>query len=376
MDQIRMVDLSGQHKKIAIDINTAINTVMDTTAFIRGPQVGVFEKTLAEYLGCNHVIGCANGTDALQLALMALNLPAGAEVITPDFTFVATAEVVRLLGFTPVLVDVDPHTFNIDIDKLESAISDKTKVVIPVHLFGQCADMKSIMDIANKHNLFVIEDTAQAIGTDYIWPDGRKQKAGTIGHFGTTSFFPSKNLGCAGDGGAIFCNDPKLARDAAVMANHGMDEQYLYEKIGINSRLDTIQASILSVKLNHIDEYNKARQAAADFYDNAFMDIEGLKTPSRASFSSHTFHQYTLQVTNGKRDLLMKFLNDKGVPNKVYYPVPIHKNAPYAQQSKYDETKLEVTRELCERVISLPMHTELSQEHLTYICESVKSFFK
>ncbi|RYD74111.1 MAG: DegT/DnrJ/EryC1/StrS family aminotransferase, partial [Sphingobacteriales bacterium] len=352
----------------------AINEVMQTTAFIKGPDVRKFEEELAQYLDCKHVIGCANGTDALQLALMALDLPAGSEIITPDFTFVATAEVVRLLGFTPVLVDVDLDTFTIDIQKLREAITPKTKVIIPVHLFGQCADMDAIMQIAEENNLYVLEDTAQAIGTDYTFKNGKTQKSGTIGHIGCTSFFPSKNLGCAGDGGAVFTNDDSLRKKIETIANHGQGNQYYYENIGINSRLDTLQAAILRIKLRNLNGYNAARIKAADFYDNAFRDNENLQTPVRSKSSTHTFHQYTLRIKNGKRDELMQYLNEKNIPNKIYYPVPVHAHKPYAESCIFNKAKLQNTITLSKEVLSLPMHTELNEEQLTYITRTVNNF--
>jgi UDP-2-acetamido-2-deoxy-ribo-hexuluronate aminotransferase len=375
MQQIKMVDLGGQHARIKTEIDKAIQNVMETTAFINGPDVKLFEQELAAFLGIKHAIGCANGTDALQLALMALDLPAGSEVVTTDFTFVATAEVIRLLGLVPVLVDVDKDTFNIDIQKLESAITDKTKAIIPVHLFGQCANMDAIMEIANRHHLFVIEDTAQAIGTDYTFSNGKKKKAGTIGHIGCTSFFPSKNLGCAGDGGALFTNDDILARKIASMANHGQGEQYHYDYIGINSRLDTLQAAILRIKLRHLDQYNNARQSAATYYDNAFAWNKSLQIPQRNPSSSHTFHQYTLRVLNGKRDELMAYLGTKNVPCKVYYPVAIHASKAYAHHCRYNLGELQNTIQISDEVISLPMHTELEAAQLTYIADTVNAFF-
>ncbi len=374
MNQIKMVDLGGQHAKIKDELDEAIGRVMQTTAFIKGPDVRQFEEELATYLGVAHVIGCANGTDALQLALMALQLPAGSEVITTDFTFVATAEVVRLLGLVPVLVDIDPDTFNIDPQKLEAAITYNTKAIIPVHLFGQCADMDAIMDIAKRHNLYVIEDTAQAIGTEYTFKDGSKKKSGTIGHIGCTSFFPSKNLGAAGDGGAIFTNDHNLAAKISSIANHGQGDQYYYEYIGVNSRLDTLQAAILRVKLRHLNDYNMARQEAAAYYDKAFASNPLLQVPRRNTSSTHTFHQYTLKVKDGKRQELSKFLDGKGIPNKVYYPVPIHANKPYTDTCTYRIDQLENTMNASSEVISLPMHTELSAEQLVYIADAVNAF--
>jgi UDP-2-acetamido-2-deoxy-ribo-hexuluronate aminotransferase len=375
MQQIKMVDLQGQHAKIQPELNEAIAGVMNTTAFIKGPDVKLFEQELAAYLGCSHVIGCANGTDALQLALMALELPAGSEVITTDFTFVATAEVIRLLGLTPVLVDIDPDRFTMDIESLKAAITPKTRVIMPVHLFGQCVDMDAVMELAQQHNLFVIEDAAQAIGTEYTSPNGTTRKAGTIGHIGCTSFFPSKNLGCAGDGGAVFTSDDTLAKRISSMANHGMRDQYYYDYIGINSRLDTLQAAILRIKLRHLDAYNQARQGAADFYNHAFSAISALQVPQRNPASTHTFHQYTIKVLNGKRDALMAYLNEHNIPNKVYYPVPIHANEPYAASCRFDINLLQTTIKITDEVISLPMHTELDAEQLAYITKTVAAFF-
>lgn len=375
MQPIRMVDLIGQHEKIKDELYEAINEVLDTTAFIKGPQVARFEQELAQYLQVKHVIGCANGTDALQLALMALDLPEDAEIITPDFTFVATAEVVKLLGYKPVLVDVDPNTFNIDPQSIENAITEKTKVIIPVHLFGQCANMDAIMEIAKRRNLYVVEDTAQALGADYIFGNSEKKKAGTIGNIGTTSFFPSKNLGGAGDGGAIFTNDDELAKKIASVANHGQADQYYYTSIGVNSRLDTLQAAILSVKLKRLEVYNKARQNTASAYDAAFAENPHLQVPQRFESSTHIFHQYTLKVLNGKRNELMAHLNNNNIPNKVYYPVPIHKHKPYAESSTFNINNLQNSIALSNDVISLPMHTELSKEQIDKITYAVNSFF-
>ncbi|MEX0967784.1 MAG: DegT/DnrJ/EryC1/StrS family aminotransferase [Bacteroidia bacterium] len=374
MQPLTMVDLHGQYLNIKGEIDTAISHVLDTTAFIKGPDVKEFERSLAKYLNTKHAIGCANGTDALQLALMALELPPGAEVITPDFTFIATVEVVKLLGFRPVIVDVDPDTFTIDPARIEEAISDKTKAIIPVHLFGQCADMNAIMEIAKRHDLYVIEDTAQATGAEYTLADGSVKKAGTIGQIGCTSFFPSKNLGCFGDGGALFTDDEELAAKISQMANHGQGSAYHYDTIGVNSRLDTIQAAILNVKLPHLDRYNAARRKAADFYDSAFKNIPELITPARNQDSTHIFHQYTLKLKNTDRGALMKFLDQNNIPNKVYYPFPLHKQQPY-QDARFDTQKLEVSKSLCQSVISLPMHTELSEQQLEYIAKTVNKFF-
>ncbi|MCX6351562.1 MAG: DegT/DnrJ/EryC1/StrS family aminotransferase [Bacteroidetes bacterium] len=374
MRPLSMVDLKSQHLKIKNELDAAMAEVMETTAFIKGPQVAKFEADLATYLGCKYVTGCANGTDALQIALMALNLPKGSEIITPDFTFVATAEVVRLLGFTPVIVDVDADTFNILPSSIEEAITENTKAIIPVHLFGQCADMDAIMAIAKKHNLFVIEDTAQAIGADCFY-QGKKVKAGTVGHIGCTSFFPSKNLGCAGDGGAMFTNDEELHKQIHSIANHGMGKHYHYDYIGVNSRLDTLQAAVLGVKLPHLDEYNAARRNAADKYDTAFAGIASLQTPKRATNSTHIFHQYTLKVLDGRRDGLGDYLNNNKIPNKVYYPVAVHESRAYKTACRFEESRLLNTINLCKEVISLPMHTELDDEQIEFITTTVKQYF-
>jgi dTDP-4-amino-4,6-dideoxygalactose transaminase len=370
---LTMVDLKSQYQKIKPQLDAAIQSVIDNTQFIIGPEVANFQDELAAYLGVKHVIACANGTDALQIAMMALGLKPGDEVITTNFTFIATVEVIALLGLTPVLVDVYPDTFNIDIEAVKKAITPKTKAIVPVHLFGQSADMEALMDVAKAHNLFVIEDNAQAIGTDYTFSDGTVKKAGTIGHIGCTSFFPSKNLGCYGDGGAMFTSDDALAEQISSIVNHGMKVRYYHDRIGVNSRLDTIQAAILRVKLPLLDSYNRARQEAATYYNNAFKDISDIQTPKVAPFSSHSYHQYTLLVKNGKRDALKKFLDEKGIPNMIYYPVPLH------QQKAFEIYKTEqhypVTESLCDEVLSLPMHTELTVEQLELISSTVKAFF-
>ncbi len=369
-----MVDLKGQYEKIKSEVDQGISEVINQTAFINGGAVKDFAKELEAYLGVKHVIPCGNGTDALQIALMALGLEAGDEVICPDFTFVATAEVAGVLGLKSVLVDVHPDSFTIDLDSAEKALSPKTKAIVPVHLFGQCANMDEVMDFAKKHNLYVIEDTAQAIGADYKGKTGTF-KAGTMGEFGTTSFFPSKNLGCYGDGGALFTNDDNLASIARQIVNHGMGQQYDYERVGVNSRLDTIQAAILQAKLPHLDAYNSARRAAADAYDQGLSGMEEITTPYRAPYSTHAFHQYTLKLNKGNRDELIKHLESKGVPCKVYYPQPLHQFSAYHDAAR-PESDFKVTNELCAQVFSLPMHTELSQDDTNYIVEAVKSFFK
>jgi len=373
MKKINMVDLKGQYDKIKEEIDQAILKVVESTAFINGPEVKNFQQDLEKYLGVKHVIPCANGTDALQVSMMALGLKPGDEVIAPSFTFVATAEVIALLGLTPVLVDVDPHTFNIDPKAIEKAITPKTKAIVPVHLFGQCSDMDLIMDIANKHHLFVIEDNCQAIGADFISSNGSRKKAGTIGHIGCTSFFPSKNLGCYGDGGAIFTNDDQLAEKIRIVVNHGMTVRYYHDLIGVNSRLDSIQAAILKIKLKHLDEYAAARNKAASYYDSAFANNPKLKTPVRFNKSTHVFHQYTL-VTNGfDRNKLPEFLQEKGIPAMIYYPVPMHLQKAYLDP-RYKDGDFPVTEKLSKSVVSLPMHTELDEEQLKHITTSVLEF--
>jgi UDP-2-acetamido-2-deoxy-ribo-hexuluronate aminotransferase len=375
MNKIAMVDLKSQYEKIKPEIDQAIHEVINSTAFINGPAVKGFQEDLEKYLGVKHVIPCANGTDALQVAMMALGIQPGDEVITTNFTFIATAEVIALLGYTPVVVDVDPDTFNIDPDSVRRAITPKTKAIVPVHLFGQCADMDAMMEIAAEHNLFIIEDACQAIGADYIFADGTRKKAGTIGHVGCTSFFPSKNLGCYGDGGAIFTNDDDLAKQLRVVVNHGMTVRYYHDFIGVNSRLDSIQAAVLKVKLARLDEYAAARNKAAGYYDNAFRNHPNLKIPGRFGHSTHVFHQYTLVTSGIDRNALQEFLTKKEVPAMIYYPVPLHMQKAYLDP-RYKEGDFPVTEHLCKTVISLPMHTELDDEQLAYITGSVLEFFK
>ncbi len=381
MKKIQMVDLKGQYNKIKEDVDQSVLDVLDSTAYINGPKVHDFQKNLEAYLGVKHVIPCANGTDALQIAMMGLGLKPGDEVITADFTFAATVEVIALLQLTPVLVDVDPITFNIDIDAIKKAITPKTKAIVPVHLFGLCANMEAIMEIANKHHLFVIEDNAQAIGSTYTYSDGRTAKAGTIGHVASTSFFPSKNLGCYGDGGAIFTNDDDLAHTIRGIVNHGMYQRYHHDVVGVNSRLDSIQATILDIKLKRLDDYNKARQNAARAYSAAFRGIENIIVPTGKTSCQgicdvcdcHVFHQYTLRVLNTDRDALVKHLNDKGIPCGVYYPIPLHLQKAY-QDSRYNEADFTVTNQLVKEVISLPMHTELDNEQIEFITSTVINF--
>ncbi len=368
-----MVDLKGQYDKIKQEVDLAIHQVIDNTQFINGPAVKEFQADLEKYLNVKHVIPCANGTDALQIAMMALGLKPGDEVITASFTYVATAEVIGLLGLVPVLVEVDADTFNIAIEEIEKNITSKTKAIVPVHLFGQCSDMDSIMELAKKHNLFVIEDVAQAIGADYIGNDGSIKKAGTIGTIGCTSFFPSKNLGCYGDGGALYTNDDELAKKIRMIAAHGQSVQYVHDVLGVNSRLDTIQAALLKIKLTHLDEYAKARNDAAAFYDHAFANIPSLKIPTRAKKSTHVFHQYTLQLNGVDRNKLREFLSEKGIPAMIYYPIPLHMQKAYAS-NRYKTGAFPITEKLCNTVLSLPMHTELDQDTLSYITSSVIEF--
>jgi len=368
-----MVDLKGQYKKIKTEVDAAIQNVIDTAAFINGPEVKNFAAELEHYLDVKHVVPCANGTDALQIAMMALGLRPGDEVITADFTYVATAEVIALLGLKPVLVDVYPETFDIDVSAIEKAITPKTKAIVPVHLFGQCADMEKIMALASKHKLFVIEDVAQAIGSDYTFSDGRKKKAGTIGTIGCTSFFPSKNLGCYGDGGALYTNDEHLARTCRTVANHGQSVQYVHDSIGINSRLDSIQAAVLRIKLKHLDEYAAARNQAALFYDKAFSGHPRIKTPVRVKHSTHVFHQYTLQLQGVDRAQLKERLSARDIPAMIYYPIPLHLQKAY-QDVRYKKGDFPVTENLCNSVLSLPMHTELNSEMLKYITDAVLEF--
>lgn len=369
-----MVDLKGQYEKIKDVVDASIAEVLDTTAYINGPKVHQFQKNLENYLDVKHVIPCANGTDALQIAMMGLDLKPGDEVITADFTFAATVEVIALLQLTPVLVDVDPKTFNIDIEAIKRAITPKTKAIVPVHLFGQCANMEAIMEIAKVHNLYVIEDNAQAIGATYTYSNGKKAKIGTIGHVASTSFFPSKNLGCYGDGGAIFTNDDALAHKLRGIVNHGMYERYHHDVVGVNSRLDSIQAAILDVKLTHLDQYNAERLKAANAYDKAFEGHENIITPFReGTEDNHVFHQYTLKVKNVDRDALVKHLNDNDIPCGVYYPIPLHLQKAY-KDSRYKEEDFTVTNQLVKEVISLPMHTELDDEQIEFITSTVINF--
>lgn len=374
MRKIQMVDLHSQYEKIKSEIDEAMSDVIKSTAFIKGAKVGEFANELASYLDVKHVIPCGNGTDALQIAIMSLDLKPSDEIICPDFTFIASAEVIGLLGYRPVFVDVDYDSFNVTAKNIEQAISIKTKAIIPVHLFGQAAPMEAILEIAKKYDLYIIEDTAQAIGADYIFSDERKQKLGTIGTIGCTSFFPSKNLGCYGDGGALFTNDDELAERLKMIANHGMKERYHHDILGVNSRLDTIQAAILSIKLKYLDQYEQARQQAAKRYDEAFEGIDDLLIPKKETFSTHVYHQYTLKVKGGKRDELKTFLEQNDIPAMIYYPVPLHKQKAFLPIARQGGT-LNVSETLAEQVLSLPMHTELDEEQQTYIISKVREFF-
>ena len=374
MEKIQMVDLKRQYEKIREEVDAAVLDVIRSTQFINGPEVKAFQKDLEEYLGAKHVIPCANGTDALQVSMMALDLKPGDEVITTSFTFVATVEVIALLGLRPVLVDVDPGTFNMDPEAVRKAITTKTRAIVPVHLFGQSVHMEPILQLAEEHDLYVIEDNAQAIGAEYLYSDGRRKKTGTLGHIGCTSFFPSKNLGCYGDGGAVFTDDDQLAQRLRVIVNHGMEVRYYHDSVGVNSRLDSIQAAILRIKLRRLDDYAAARRQAAAYYDEAFGGHPSLGIPVRSPYSTHVFHQYTLKTTGIERFELQKYLMDHGVPAMVYYPVPMHMQKAY-RDPRYGQGDFPVTEQLSEQVISLPMHTELDEEQLAHITARVLSFF-
>ena len=373
MRKLQMVDLHNQYLKIKDEIDKAILDVVDSSAFINGPETKAFAEDLSQYLKVKHVIPCANGTEALQISMMALGLQPGDEVITTTFTFIATAEVIALLHLTPVLVDVQPNTFNIDIKSIKEAITPRTKAIVPVHLFGQCANMEEILKIAREYNLFVIEDNCQALGAEYRFTDGSVKKSGTIGNVGATSFFPSKNLGCYGDGGAIFTNDDNLAEKIRITTNHGMAVRYYHDYIGVNSRLDSIQAAILRVKLKHLDEYIEARRIAAEKYNKAFEKCPNVITPKTAAYTNHTFHQYTLVLRDVNRNDLQKYLNDNGIPAAIYYPVPLHKQKAYTSP-KYKEGDFPISEMLCNSVISLPMHTELDDEQIEFITSKVLEF--
>lgn len=371
MKKIQMVDLQSQYQRLKNDIDAGIQSVIDSATFVKGPQVTAFAEHLQSYTGAKHVIPVGNGTDALQIALMALGLQPGDEVITPTFTFIATAEVVALLGLTPVVVDVDWDTMNISVEAIRKAITPKTKAIVPVHLFGQCADMEAILQLAKEHNLYVVEDACQAIGAQYTFADGSVKQAGTMGEIGCTSFFPSKNLGCYGDGGALFTNDDALAAKIVCIANHGMQVRYHHDYIGVNSRLDSIQAAILDAKLPHLDEFIAARQQAAARYDEAFRDCPQVLIPGRSKTSTHVFHQYTLRVVGANRDELKAKLNSQDIPAMIYYPIPLHLQKAY-QDPRYKEGDFPIAERLSACVLSLPMHTELDNEQLDFIISAVK----
>ncbi len=373
MKKIQMVDLQSQYLHIKKEIDKGIQEVIDTASFVKGGKVTEFQHHLESYTGAKHVIPVGNGTDALQIALMSLGLKAGDEVITPTFTFIATAEVVALLGLTPVVVDVEWGTMNMSIEAVRRAITPRTKAIVPVHLFGQCADMEPLMALAKEHHLTIIEDACQAIGAEYTFSNGEKKQAGTIGQIGCTSFFPSKNLGCYGDGGAIFTNDDELAAKMRAIANHGMVVRYHHDMIGVNSRLDSIQAAVLDAKLPHLDEYIASRQRAAAYYDKAFRDNEHLLIPERTAQSTHVFHQYTLRLQNVDREALRAKLQEAGIPAMIYYPVPLHMQKAY-QDPRYKKGDFPVAEQLAECVLSLPMHTELDEEQLRYITEKTIEF--
>ena len=371
---IQMVDLKSQYEKIKEEIAAGIQNCLDNTAYINGPAVKEFQQAFEKYLGVKHVIPCANGTDALQIALMALDLKPGDEVICPAFTYVATAEVIGLLGLVPIMVDVDVDTFNISLDHLDQYVTPKTKVIVPVHLYGQSADMEQILAFAKKHNLYVVEDNAQAIGSDYTFADGSSKKTGTIGEIGCTSFFPSKNLGCYGDGGAIMTNDDELAAKIRMIANHGQEKKYYHKVLGCNSRLDTLQAEVLKVKLKYLDEYAAARNKMADYYDQNLAEISEIEVPKRSASSNHVFHQYTLKIKNGKRDALQQYLAENKIPSMIYYPLPLYKQEAFQQYVGADFS-LPVTEVLCQEVLSLPIHTEFNKESSDYVIASIKMFF-
>lgn len=375
MKKLQMVDLQGQYEKIQEQVDKAVIDVIRSAAFINGPEVKNFQQELEDYLDVKNVIPCANGTDALQIAMMGLGLEQGDEVITADFTFAATVEVIGLLKLTPVLVDVELDSFNMDIEALKKAITPKTKAIVPVHLFGQCANMEAIMEIAEKNHLYVVEDTAQAIGADYIFKDGTRKKAGTIGHVGTTSFFPSKNLGCYGDGGAIFTNDDDLAHVIRGMVNHGMYKRYYHEVIGVNSRLDSIQAAILRIKLPYLDAYCTSRLDAANYYNDRFSVSSNIITPKTNKFTTHVFHQYTLRLINVDRNALHEYLNGNSIPNAIYYPVALHNQKAY-QDSRYNDDDFSNTNQLVETVISLPIHTEFNTQQQDVIINAILNFVK
>jgi len=374
METIQMVDLKGQYLRIKPQVDEGIMEVLMETSYINGPQVSLFKNNLEKYLGVKRVVPCANGTDALQIAMMALDLKPGDEVIVPAFTYVATAEVIALLNLKPVMVDVDIDSFNVTPEIIEAAITEKTRAVVPVNLYGQCADLEGIRNLCDQRGLYMIEDNAQAIGADYMLRSGEKVKSGTVGHIGSTSFYPSKNLGAYGDGGALYTQDENLGSMLHKIANHGQTKRYYHDMVGVNSRLDSIQAAILNVKLNYLDQFASERRVVADAYDSGFSAIEALQTPYRAQFSSHVFHQYTLKVEDGRRDQLQSYLKEKGIPSIIYYPLPLYDQEAFKKDSNVQF--LPATDKLCKSVLSLPIHTEMSEEQIAYIVNSVVQFFK
>lgn len=373
--KIQMVDLQAQYKGIKAEVEESMQQIIESGAFINGPQVKEFVEELAKFHRASHVVACANGTDALQIALMALDLKPGDEIIVPGFTFIASVEVIALLGLTPVIAEVDPDTFNIDTEHLKKLISPKTRAILPVHLFGQCADMETILRIAEEHNLAVIEDNAQSIGAEYTFSEGTQMMSGTMGDIGTTSFYPSKNLGAYGDAGAIVTNDDDLGAAMQSIVNHGMAVRYYHDRVGVNSRLDTLQAAVLLAKLKKLDQYNTARQRAAAWYDRELGQITQVRVPARAEKSTHVFHQYTLRVEGGKRDALKDHLQSKGIPSMIYYPVPTHEQKAFQGLLKNPDDDFSVTKMLCGEVLSLPMHSELDEEHLQFITTHIREFF-
>ncbi len=376
MKKIQMVDLQSQYQTIKSQVNESIQKILESSTYINGPEVHSFQENLQNYNNVKHVIPCANGTDALQVAMMALGLKPGDEVITADFTFAATVEVIGLLQLTPVLVDVYPNTYNIDLEALENAITPKTKAIVPVHLFGQAANMEGIMAIAEKHNLYVIEDNAQGIGANYYFSDGSKKKTGTIGHVSATSFFPSKNLGCYGDGGAIFTNDDQLAHIIRGIVNHGMYERYHHDVIGVNSRLDSIQAAVLNAKLPYLDQYNSRRRASAMLYNELLSSVEGLIVPTiEKQEDSHVFHQYVLRVKDNKRNGLLAHLQSKDIPCAIYYPIALHEQKAYLDP-RYKQSDFPITNDLVQEVLALPMHSELEEDQIAFICQEIKNFLQ
>ena len=375
MDNIQMVDLQEQYRQLKPEMDQRILACIESGAFIQGKEVGLFEAAFSDYLDGAHVISCANGTDALQIALMALDLQQGDEIIVPSFTFVASVEVIALLGLKPIVVDVDEYSFLMRTEDIEASLSPRTKAIIPVHLFGQCVNMKTLMHIADMRELFIIEDNAQSIGAKCLTEDGTRQYSGTIGHIGCTSFYPSKNLGCYGDGGAMITRDESISKKLRMVANHGMQKRYFHDIIGVNSRLDSVQAAVLNVKLPHLDDYNQRRRKAADLYDERLKDIKEIIIPLRVLWSDHVFHQYTIRIVDGRRDELQTYLANNNVPSMIYYPVPMHEQPAFSKVVRR-RTSLTNTEKISRQVLSLPMHPDLTVEQIDHICEKIKTFFR